>query len=138
MSKQKKFVPEFEDRINNPQNYPVIQNEDGTHSTHRMAADYDEDTGKWYVYPTIVNTGDGKLFQFEETDEGRWNAMKYAILSGNNYVMDKESALAYAKGGYKLGTPLDPSLEKTEEEQEGNFATDTLDGLGSLDSEFGP
>ena len=111
-TQQQKPAPEFEDRINNPQNYPVIQNEDGTHSTHRMAANYDEETGKWYVYPTIVDTGDGKLFQFEDTDAGNFNALKYAILSGNNYEMDKESALAYAKGGYKLGTPLDPALEQ--------------------------
>jgi len=133
--KEDKFVPEFVDRIYNPQNYPVIQNEDGTHSTHRMAANYDEATGKWYVYPTIVNTGDGELFQFEDTDEGNYTALQYAIRTGNNYVMDKEAALAYAKGGYKIGTPLDPSLEQ----QEGDFSEDTLSsGYESLDSEFGP
>ena len=35
-------VPEFVDRINNPQKYPVIWNEDGTYSTHEMAAEMTE------------------------------------------------------------------------------------------------
>tara|TARA_R110002126_G_scaffold143832_2_gene289889 strand:- start:2931 stop:3284 length:354 start_codon:yes stop_codon:yes gene_type:complete len=112
---QEQFIPEFEDRINNPHNYPSIDNGDGTISTHRMAAEIDEATGKWYVFPTIVALGDGQLHAFEDNQMALW----YALRSGNNYEMDKESALAYASGGYKKGTPLDPKFE-------------------SLESEFGP
>ena len=112
---QEQFIPEFEDRINNPQNYPTLDNGDGTVSTHRMAAEVDEETGKWYVFPTIVDTGDGQLYAFEDNQ----TALQYAIRSGNNYEMNKDSAIAYAAGGYKKGTPLDPEFE-------------------SLESEFGP
>ena len=34
--------PEFLDRIQNPDKYPYITNEDGSISTHRMAAEVDE------------------------------------------------------------------------------------------------
>ena len=99
-----KTTPEFIDRINNPQKYPYISNEDGSISTHRMAAEFDEDTGKWYVFPTIVMLPSGELKEYEDPIE----AMQYNLQVGNFLEMNnKKEALDYAKGGYKKGTPLE-------------------------------
>jgi hypothetical protein len=96
-------VPEFVDRIKNPDNYPSIKNEDGSFSTHRMAAEVD-DNGNWYVFPTIVQMPNGGLFQFKDNR----TAMQYN-LKNNNYIPmpNKKRALEYAEGGYKQGTPLE-------------------------------
>tara|TARA_R110000868_G_scaffold75018_1_gene216783 strand:+ start:1556 stop:1915 length:360 start_codon:yes stop_codon:yes gene_type:complete len=103
-------TPEFIDRINNPSRYPYITNDDGTTSTHRMAAEVDED-GNWYVFPTIQYI-DGELVQFKDVRE----AMKSALDSGNFILQpSKKEALSYAEGGYKVGTPMesfDPLEEK--------------------------
>ena len=89
--------PEFIDRINNPEKYPFIRNQDGSISTHRMAAEVDE-KGNWYAFPTIVMLPNGELFQFDNNDQ----AMKYALRTGNFLPMKgKDEAIEYAKGGYK-------------------------------------
>ena len=94
--------PEFIDRINNPDKYPVLWNEDGSYSTHRMAAEVDEN-GNWFVFPTIVRLPSGELYQFEDNNQ----AMQYNMRTGNFLPMNsKKEALSYAKGGYKKGTPL--------------------------------
>ena len=93
--------PEFIDRINNPQNYPVIQNPDGSVSTHRMAAESDAQ-GNFYVFPTI-QMEDGRLVEYEDNRQ----AMDAAFRSGNILqAPNMLSALRYAEGGYKQGTPL--------------------------------
>jgi len=92
--------PEFIDRVNNPQNYPFIRNKDGSISTHRMAAEVDED-GNWYVFPMIqMNQETGELDVFEDDDYRK--AMDNALKT-NNFIKapSKEFALDYAKGGYK-------------------------------------
>lgn len=94
--------PEFIDRINNPDKYPVIWNDDGSYSTHRMAAEVDEN-GNWYVFPTIVQLPSGELYQFQDNGQ----AMDYNMRTGNFLPMpNKKEAIDYAKGGYKKGTPL--------------------------------
>jgi|TARA_R100001530_G_scaffold3596_5_gene5300 hypothetical protein len=67
----------FVDRITNPQNYEVINNPDGSVSTHKMAAEIDENGQAW-AFPTIVQTPEG-LNQFDNT----WEAMKYNIENEN-------------------------------------------------------
>ena len=94
--------PEFVDRINNPDKYPVLWNEDGSYSTHRMAAEMDEN-GNWFVFPTIVRLPTGELYQFQDSGQ----AMDYNLRTGNYLPMkSKKEALNYAEGGYKKGTPL--------------------------------
>jgi hypothetical protein len=101
--KEKEVLPEFIDRINNPDKYPFITNEDGSFSTHRMAAEVDED-GNWFVFPTIVQLPTGELKQFEDSRM----AMQYNLRTGNYLSMkNMEEALKYAEGGYKKGTPLE-------------------------------
>jgi hypothetical protein len=95
--------PEFIDRSLNPQNYPVINNPDGSISSHRMAAEVDEN-GNWYVFPTIQMQPDGTLRQYDDARE----AMKAAFMTGNILsAPNMESALQYAEGGYKVGTPME-------------------------------
>jgi hypothetical protein len=104
-------MPEFIDRINNPEKYPFITNEDSSISTHRMAADQDKD-GNWYAHPMIVQLPSGELKEYTNQQQ----ALENNLLSGNVLPMkSKEAALAYAKNGYKLGTPLEefnPSAEQ--------------------------
>ena len=100
---EEKEEPEFLDRINNPEKYPYIKNEDGSISTHRMAAEIDDKTGNWIVFPMIQFDGES-LKQFETNQD----AMDEAIATGNFLEMpSKEEALDYAKGGYKEGTALE-------------------------------
>jgi hypothetical protein len=95
--------PEFIDRINNPEKYPFVTNKDNSISTHKMAADQDED-GNWYAYPMIVRLPSGELKEYTNQRQ----ALKDNLASGNVLPMEsKEEALAYAENGYKLGTPLE-------------------------------
>lgn len=99
----KKEEPEFIDRINSPEKYPYIKNEDGSISTHRMAAEIDDKTGNWVVFPMIQFDGES-LRQFKTNQE----AMSNAIATGNFLEMpSKEEAIDYAKNGYKKGTALE-------------------------------
>lgn len=98
-----KVKPEFIDRINNPEKYPVIKNKDGSVSTHRMAAEVDEN-GNWFVFPTIVMLPSGELYEFKSNQQ----AMDYNLRTGNYLPMkDKDEAIDYASGGYKKGTKLE-------------------------------
>lgn len=106
----KKNQPEWIDRILNPQKHPYIVNKDKSISTHRMAAEVDEN-GNWYVFPTIVPDGKGGLKELDNVE-----AFDYALENKQFLQMpSKEEAIDYAKGGYKKGTPLEtfnPLVEK--------------------------
>lgn len=93
--------PRYEERLRQIP-YPAITNEDGSRSTHRMAAEVDEN-GNWLAFPEIQEV-DGKLVQMETQ-----KAMAKALREGNykSFGKDKDSALEYAKGGYKKGTNIE-------------------------------
>lgn len=57
----------------NPDNYPKINNEDGTFSTHRLAYSTG-DNGEAYVYPTIIQNDKGELEQLD--NEAAWEYAK--------------------------------------------------------------
>ena len=98
-----RMPPKYIDRVSNPQNYPVLNNPNGSVSTHEMAAEIDEDTGRWMTFPMIQQMPDGSLKRFEDTREAMSNAKK----QGNALQwQDSHAAIEYAKGGYKKGTPL--------------------------------
>ena len=68
-----------------------------------MAAEFNDKTGKWIVFPTIQFNGKS-LKQFKTNKE----AMDNAIETKNFLEMSsKEKALNYAKNGYKKGTALE-------------------------------
>ena len=101
--------PEFIDRIYNPDKYPFIMNGDGSISTHRMSAEQGDD-GNWYVFPTIQQMPNGELKEFvlPNGQPDNYAAMGNAAETNNMLRMkDKESALAFAEGAYKVGTPLE-------------------------------
>jgi len=85
----------FEQRVLTPSKYPVINNSDGSISTHRMS--YGEADGKFVAFPTIIQGKDGKLQQLE----GR-AAFDYAMKNKEYREFPSEAeASAYAEGGYK-------------------------------------
>ena len=94
----------FVQRFKNPEDFPYITNEGGKDiSTHRMAAEVNEH-GQWMVFPTIVQLPSGELHEFRDN----FTAMQYAARTGEflNKPNMKE-ATDYAKGGYKIGTPME-------------------------------
>ena len=94
----------FVNRIQKPRDYPYLKNEDGSISTHRMAAEIGPD-GNWYAFPTIIQTPEGALHKFKSNRL----AMDYALRTGEvmPFNKDKASALKYAEGAYKKGTALE-------------------------------
>ena len=96
-------VPEFIDRINNPQNYPYIDRGNGQISTHMMAHSGINE-GRGIAYPMIVMLPTGELYEFKDMK----TAFDHAIRTGNFKEFDTEDEAAkYAEGGYKKGTPLE-------------------------------
>jgi broad specificity phosphatase PhoE len=89
-NKDKNFVQ----RYLNPSKYPVINNPDGSFSTHRMASSDN------LAYPTIVQQPDGSLKQLGDKE-----AYQYAI-KNKEYIQFKNDKDAdwFANNGYKLGT----------------------------------
>ena len=89
----------YEDRINNPQNYGVIKNVDGSVSTHRMATV--EQDGKHYAFPTIVQDpmGNGGLYEFKDED---WReAFRFNKETGNVKVFDTAEEAEHYSKNYK-------------------------------------
>tara|TARA_R110002110_G_scaffold79230_2_gene207294 strand:+ start:1577 stop:1966 length:390 start_codon:yes stop_codon:yes gene_type:complete len=73
-----KNVP-FIQRLTDPGGeHGAIRNKNGSLSTHRMAAEIDENGQAW-AFPTIVEMSDGGLHQFDNPAE----ALQYNIQNGN-------------------------------------------------------
>jgi hypothetical protein len=91
-------IPNFIKRINSPENYPYITNQDGSNTTHLMSAEDDAD-GNWFVFPTVVLKEDGTLHHFKNNRE----AMAYNMKRNNykSFGKDKQGAFDYSAGGYK-------------------------------------
>jgi hypothetical protein len=93
--------PAYQDRIDNPENYPVIRNDDGTVSTHRMATM--EQDGVHYAFPMIAQLEDGSLHEFQNPAD----ALRYNRMFNNVKAFDDhKTADEYARN-YKQGTALD-------------------------------
>lgn len=94
-------IPEFISRWLNREELPSLKNEDGSVSTHEMAAEYNPDDGYWYVYPTIANIPNYGLYRFNDPYE----ALSYNLKTGDYFrFADKKEALSLAKNGYKKKT----------------------------------
>ena len=92
----------FVKRVVNKDAYPVLQNDDGSHSTHSMAMS--EADGKYFVYPTVVQTEKGDLkrlkgkeavrhafktkeyIPFDNPDDALWFSKNYKLFWGNPEV----------------------------------------------------
>jgi len=88
---------EFVKRILNPTLNDTLKRDRGVanNETHRMAAEVDDKTGNWYVYPTVVNKG-GTLTK-------PTNPMQAALDSGEyiSFGKDKDQAVWLAADNYK-------------------------------------
>lgn len=106
----------FVDRAMNPQNYPVINNSDGTYSTHKMAWDGNND-GTASVYPTIIqNPSTNQLEQLSQD-----NAWNYA--HDNNQMINVPSyhlADYFSTIGYKNESNI-PNEDSTEMKEGGIY-----------------
>ena len=97
----KPFVPSdsqlnFEQRVLQPSKYPVIKNEDGSITTHRMA--WGGDPGNYMAFPTVIQDSPNSLRQLDDRE-----AMQHALKTGEYRAFSKpEEAEAYAAGGYKV------------------------------------
>lgn len=86
-------TPQFQARIDNPKDYPVLTSPEGKMMTHRMA-----DSGN-IAYPMIQLQEDGTLKDYGDDFVG---AKQAALATGNYRKFDTEKeAQEYAKGGYK-------------------------------------
>ena len=89
---------EFVRRILEPGAGPKpIRNEDGSVSTHRMSAEVDA-SGRWYVYPTIVNRN-GNLVQLDPEGGIESEAGRNALETGEfiSFGGDRDAAIAFSK-----------------------------------------
>lgn len=85
----------FEQRILKPNSYPVIDNGDGSESTHQMA--WGGEDGNFIAFPTIIQGKDGKLIALDDRQ-----AMQYAQQTGEfRQFSTEQEAGSYADGGYK-------------------------------------
>jgi len=85
---------DFVKRMIHPGDYPVINNPDGSVSTHKMS--YASKGDKFIVYPTIVNK-DGELIEMSSQD-----AMNYAVKNKQYIEFDDENkAELFSLGAWK-------------------------------------
>lgn len=90
-NKRKNFVK----RIMKPDKYPVINNEDGSVSSHLMG--YGEADGRYYVYPTIIQSKrKGDLVRLSDDD-----AWTYSQETGEYIEFDNEDDAAWFSENYK-------------------------------------
>jgi len=90
---------DFINRILNVNEFPVLENRDGTVSTHSMS--YGEIDGRFYVFPTVVQNDEGKLMRL-----GPDTAWTRAITSGDALEFDNEQDAADFSKEYKQFMPL--------------------------------
>lgn len=84
----------FEKRILNPSQFPVLKNDDGSVSTHSMA--WGGGDGNFYAYPTVVQINDRLVRLPDEL------AYEHAMQTGEfRSFTTPDDANAYASGGYK-------------------------------------
>jgi hypothetical protein len=118
-------MPEYEQRLSQIP-YPNIDNGDGSRSTHEMAVEAD-DNGNWFAFPTIQPGDNGQLQRFELRD-----AQQRAMATGNYkaFGQDKDAALRYGEGGYKVGTNIEPPPQPVDMRQ---YMQDALEARTAAD-----
>lgn len=89
---------DFVRRILDPENSPSIDLGKGFTGTHLMAADWDAESDRWLVYPTIVRI-DGKLEKLEANE-----AFHHAKATGEyiDFADRKQEAIEFSKNYKKV------------------------------------
>lgn len=86
-----------------PNREGVLNNEDGSVSTHKMKTETDGQ-GNWFSFPTIFQNEDGSFVDMSEQAEQDWNSVyEEAKKRGEviDFGTDEKSALAYGEGSWK-------------------------------------
>jgi hypothetical protein len=86
-----------------PNRKGVLENKDGSVSTHKMRTETDGQ-GNWFSFPTIFQNEDGSFVDMSEQAEQDWESVyKEAKKRGEvvDFLKDKESAIAYGEGSWK-------------------------------------
>jgi hypothetical protein len=120
---------DFINRIINVNDFPTLENRDGTVSTHSMS--YGESDGKYYVYPTVVYR-DGKMQRL-----GPDTAWSVAFETGDYLVFDNEKDASDFSKEYKQFMPWFEAYKKDEPEPvwkdlntgPGTLSQDSLSGV---------
>ena len=89
---------DFINRMMNANDFPVLENRDGTVSTHSMA--YGEADGQYFVYPTVVYQ-DGKMMRL-----GPDTAWTRAMESGDYVMFENEDDAREFSSEYKQFMPF--------------------------------
>ena len=100
-NKEKNFVQ----RITNPGDWPVVQNPDGSYSSHRMGSA--EVNGRNIAFPTLTYNPQTNALMAPQ------NPVREAMRTGEYIEFpNPEAAERFAEGGYKtgLGTGLLPQI----------------------------
>lgn len=97
---------DFINRMMNANDFPVLENRDGTVSTHSMA--YGEADGQYFVYPTVVYQ-DGKMMRL-----GPDTAWTRAMESGDYVMFENEDDAREFSSEYKQFMPFFESAKPTE------------------------
>ena len=95
----------FVDRILNADKYPVINNVDGTVSTHRM--EWSNDDEGYHVYPTIgYDVDSNTLKDYRDTSGHSWDAWKTAKQNKDYLTFKTAQEAEQFTTQYKKNTPL--------------------------------
>lgn len=89
-NKDKGFVK----RILSPKDYPVLDNKDGSTSTHSMS--WSEVDGKYIVFPTVLYNDKGQLNRFDPNI-----ALELSLDSGNFIEFDAPEKADFFSKEYK-------------------------------------
>jgi len=89
-NKEKNFVQ----RILKPESSPSLDLGNGDSATHLMA--YGEANGKFFVYPTVIDAGNGELRQL--SDDGAW---EHSQKTGEFIEFNREKDAAWFSENYK-------------------------------------
>ena len=88
---------------NAPERKGVLENEDGSVSTHKMRTETDGQ-GNWFSFPTIFQNEDGSFVDMSEQAESDWESV-YAEAKNRGEIIDfgkdEKSAIKYGEGAWK-------------------------------------
>ena len=86
-----------------PSRKGILQNEDGSVSTHKMRTETDGQ-GNWFSFPTVFQNEDGSFVDMSEQAKQNWEPVYEEAKKRGEVIefgKDEKSALAYGKGSWK-------------------------------------
>jgi len=130
------FIPDA------PNREGVLDNKDGSISTHKMRTETDGQ-GNWFSFPTVFQNEDGSFVDMSNQAEQDWNSVyEEAQRRGEviNFGSDENSAIEYGKGSWKNKFDAKKNIELLNsvgyiEANEGVKSIISTEGLTDFDKE---